>query len=70
MDQFFQKRSMVILLSLIWGFGLALLFKKACTNNQCIIVKVPPSFVNGNHMIRDKSNRCYLLDKYDSPCSY
>lgn len=70
MTNIFESRAMIILISMIWGFGLALLFRKVCQNNQCIIIKVPPSFDKENNIICDKNNRCYKLEKYFSPCVY
>ena len=31
-----------IIFSILWGFGLATLFKKACTGRNCIIYNAPP----------------------------
>jgi hypothetical protein len=71
MASILQNRVMIILISLIWGFGLALLFRKICQNDQCVIVKVPPVFNNSSGIIYDnKSNRCHKLYKYPSPCAY
>ena len=70
MDNNKDNRIFVILLSLFWGVGLALIFRKVCTNDQCIVVKVPHVFDESNKMIYDKNNRCYKLVKYDSPCAY
>lgn len=70
MASIFENRIIIILISLIWGFGLALLFRKVCQNDQCIVVKVPPSFNAQHNMIYDRNNRCYRLEKYLSPCVY
>jgi len=61
----------VIFISIIWGFGLALLFKKACKDDDCVVVKVPPTFASdGSSIIYDKNNRCYKLIRYPSECVY
>lgn len=70
MINIFENNLVVILISLIWGFGLALLFKKVCENDQCTVVKVPPTFYTQNGIIYDRNNRCYQLQKYPSPCIY
>lgn len=70
MASIFDNRGIIILISMIWGFGLALLFRRECQNDQCVIVRVPPSFNSGNNIIYDKNNRCYQLHKYPSPCIY
>lgn len=66
---FFENRNIIIIISLIWGLGLALLFKKVCQNDQCTIIKVPSQF-SQNNIIYDKNDRCYQLTKYPSPCVY
>lgn len=70
MASIFENRVIIILISLIWGFGLALLFRKVCQNDQCVVVKVPPSFNAQQGIIHDRDNRCYKLEKYLSPCVY
>lgn len=64
-----ESRGAVIVISLIWGLGLALLFRKACTNDQCAIIKVPPEFYTSKQIIYDRNNRCYKLTQYSSPCA-
>ncbi|XWV24830.1 hypothetical protein QJ856_gp0953 [Tupanvirus deep ocean] len=71
MASILQNRIVIILISLIWGFGLALLFRRVCQNDQCVVVKVPPLFDENNNIIYDnKSNKCYKLEKYSSQCIY
>lgn len=71
LTSFFTNRKVIIAISLIWGFGLALLFRKICTEDQCTIVKVPPILYSQNNgVIVDKNNRCYKLEKYPIECSY
>lgn len=61
-----NNRIFAILISLIWGFGLALLFKKTCQNDTCVIVRAPDNFPG-----RIKSgNKCYELTKYNADCIY
>jgi len=69
MDKMLSSRAAVIIISIIWGFGLALLFRKVCQNNQCVIVKVPPNFYRSGSIIYEK-NQCYELHKYLSECVY
>jgi hypothetical protein len=70
MASILENRIIIILISMIWGFGLALLFRKICQNYKCVIVKVPPIFNNENNVIYDRNNRCYKLQKYPSQCVY
>ena len=59
-----------IIVSLVWGFGLALLFRKTCQGENCLVVKVPPEIYLNNHIIYDKNNRCYKLERYATHCIY
>ena len=58
-----------IIISFIWGFGLAILFRKICKNDECVIVKVPPQFDFINKIIHDNT-RCYKLESYPVDCVY
>lgn len=68
-DKILRSSFLIILISLIWGFGIAVLFKRACKGDQCVVIKVPTQFVNDGEVIRDR-NRCYRLTRYYSPCTY
>jgi len=65
-----ENRNIIILISIIWGLGLALLFRKICTNDQCVINKLPASFSGQNNTIYDRNGKCYRLLKYPSQCVY
>jgi hypothetical protein len=53
-------------ISFLWGFGIALLFKKACDNGRCIVVKIPGGFAD----TIVQNDKCYQLNRYPSECSY
>ena len=36
---FLKSRRGQILISIIWGIGLAALFRRGCANNKCLIIK-------------------------------
>lgn len=55
-----------IFISFLWGFGIALLFKKACDNGRCIVVKIPDGFTDTIF----QNNKCYQLNRYSSECDY
>lgn len=63
-----KNRIITIVLSIIWGFGLAILFRKTCKNDQCVIIKVPPELAQTNNKIKDKNGHCYFLHSYRSEC--
>jgi len=69
MANIFENKTVVIFVSLLWGLGLTILFRKICTNDQCVIVKVPHNFIDTGNIIQDK-NKCYKLIKYNSQCVY
>ena len=49
------------IISIIWGIGLAVLFRQACKKRNCYFVKGPiPEELNSNYKFNDK---CY---KYES----
>ncbi|BCS83278.1 hypothetical protein QLL95_gp0845 [Cotonvirus japonicus] len=67
----FEKKLVIILISMIWGFGLALFFRRTCKNDQCVVIKAPPVLSQENDIIIDsKTNKCYKLQEYPSSCVY
>lgn len=64
-----NNRAITIIISIIWGLGLALLFRKTCQNENCVVVKVPPEFYLRHNIIKS-GNHCYQLQKYASTCNY
>ena len=54
-----------IIISIIWGIGLACLFRKVCKNN-CIIVKAP---ANMDKYVEHVDNKCYKFTKNDIACN-
>lgn len=70
MSNILENRFFIILISMIWGFGLAILFRKTCQDNQCTIIKAPPKLREQNNIIHDKNDHCYRLYEYPSPCLY
>ena len=70
MDSITKNKYVIIIVSLIWGFGIALMFRRICQNERCIIVKVPPSFNDKQDVLRDGQDRCFRLKKYPASCTY
>jgi hypothetical protein len=65
---FLEKKETIILISFIWGLGLAMLFKKTCSNRNCIVIRAPNLQIkNGTEYIED-NNKCYSLHRYSSKC--
>jgi hypothetical protein len=61
----FENPKIIIAISLLWGIGIALLFKNNCPNN-CIVIKAPSTFTNDSLVFG--GNRCFQLFRYDYPC--
>tara|TARA_B110000908_G_C10153582_1_gene402559 strand:+ start:723 stop:965 length:243 start_codon:yes stop_codon:yes gene_type:complete len=53
-----------IIISIIWGLGLATLFRKVCKGRSCIVIKGPnPEDLNNKVYTHD--NKCFKY-KYES----
>ena len=62
-----EKRETKILISIIWGFGIACLFRKVCKGRDCIIYKAPdPNYVKNN--IWKFNNKCYNFNTETVKC--
>jgi hypothetical protein len=56
-----------VVVSIILGLGLAALFRKACTDNRCIVIKGPP--VKEIQQFHYKLNDdCYKYEPYVVDC--
>jgi len=62
---FEDKRTNTIILSIIWGFGIAALFRKVCDNNKCIVIKAPAGM---NNYHQENGNTCYRFEKNNTEC--
>lgn len=64
-----KDRRVILAILVIWGFGLAILFRRVCRNNTCTIYKSPAELKrNGNRIY--SNGKCYHLTAYPSPCVY
>lgn len=56
-----------IIISIIWGFGLATLFRRICKGKKCIILKAPePNQIKKN--IYKFDNKCYKFKPINIKC--
>ena len=56
-----------IIISIIWGFGLATLFRKICKGKNCIILKAPePKEIKKK--IYKFDNKCYKFKPINIKC--
>ena len=56
-----------IIISIIWGLGLAALFRKVCKGRDCIIIKGPKPEETDDNIYRF-NNKCYKYNSYSSSC--
>jgi hypothetical protein len=59
----------VIIISFVWGLGLAMLFRRVCSNDDCVVIKVPPELSANDNTIINK-DKCYHLQRYNTDCEY
>ena len=52
-----------IIISIIWGLGIASLFRKVC-NNNCLVVKAPKM----KNYVEVKDGKCYNFVKEEVKC--
>ena len=57
-----------ILFSILWGIGIAILFRKICKNKKCIVIQAPDNFEITHKIIRNENGKCYKLIKYNDSC--
>lgn len=56
-----------IIISVLWGIGIACLFFKTCKNRDCIVIKAPkPEVVSG--MIHHHNHSCFKFQKKEAEC--
>lgn len=67
-DKILNTKEGSIIISVILGLGLASLFKKACEDNNCIIVKSPPkNKIIGT--IFKEDGKCYKYKPVSTKCN-
>ena len=68
LDILFYTQKGHIFLSILWGFGLAILFRKACDKKSCIIYKAPvPNNIVSNVYTVD--GKCYRFYTHTTKCT-
>lgn len=62
-----KDKNMQIIISILWGLGLALLFRKSCKGRSCIIIKGPkPDDMHDKIFSFD--NKCYKYTAATTSC--
>ena len=57
-----------IIMSVVWGFGLACLFRRVCIGRNCVIYKAPPLDSVRNQIFLFDS-KCYKYDPQPQRCT-
>jgi len=66
-DDFTNTNQGRIIISIIWGLGLATLFRKVCKGRNCIVIKAPdPDNIKNN--IYAFQNKCYKFHPEITSC--
>jgi len=61
-----KSQIVVIILSLLWGIGLAILFKNNCPETGCHMIKVPDASVEQHPVMTDQGP--VIFKRYYVPC--
>ena len=62
-----NNKNITIVLSIIWGLGLASIFRKVCNKRECINYKAPdPNSIINN--IWKIDNKCYSFKNKNTKC--
>lgn len=66
-EDIFKNKYTKIILGVLWGFGLACIFRTACNNRNCIIYKAPnPADIKNN--VYGVDDKCYQYDTKNHDC--
>jgi hypothetical protein len=65
--KFLESKTGSIAFSILLGFGIAALFKKACDDNKCIIIQSPDVNELNNYFYRT-NNVCYKYTPVETKC--
>lgn len=67
-DKILNTKEGSIIISVILGLGLASLFKKACKDNNCVIIKSPPKNKIIGKIFKE-DNKCYKYNPVSTKCN-
>jgi hypothetical protein len=66
--KFLKNKYSKVVLGLLWGFGLACIFRCACNGRKCIIYKAPkPADVKNKIYSHDE--KCYKYETVSTDCN-
>jgi hypothetical protein len=69
-DTFLKTKVGIIIISIIWGLGLATLFKRSCNGNNCKVIEYRgPPITNKEYQWQyDGDDKCYKWTPYLTTC--
>lgn len=61
----------IVIVSIVWGLGLATLFKRSCQGNNCKVIEYRGPDVSNTeyHWKYDGDNRCFEWQPYLTKCN-
>jgi hypothetical protein len=62
-----KDKRIQILISIVWGLGIAMLFRKSCNGRTCIIIKGPKP-EDMNDKIYSFNDKCYKYTAKTTSC--
>jgi hypothetical protein len=65
--QYLDSEAGSIIISILLGLGLAALFRKACLDNNCVIIKGPP-YKDIKDKIFIQEDKCYIYTPKSTQC--
>ena len=68
LESFIKTSKAKIIFSILLGFGIATLFRKACKERNCMVFKCPP-IKNIKDKIFKEDGKCLTYDIENSKCS-
>ena len=69
-EDFLKTEAGIMIISIIWGLGLATLFKKSCQGDNCKVIEYrgPPVSNTKYFWKYDGSNKCHQWTPYLTKC--
>lgn len=66
---FMKTRNGIILISIVWGLGLAAMFRTVCVGKNCVVVKAPDASEIKNTIYSFGDEKCYKFKPISSECT-
>lgn len=68
-EEFLKTRTGIIIISIVWGLGLATLFRKSCDGANCKVIEYQgPPTSSAKYAWNYGGEKCYGLNPYVTKC--